>query len=371
MPKEFAFATFLVFTTSMLNAQTTLTSSEHAPRAGDSLTVTLLSTLPAIQTGRDALWDFSEAAMLGSHAVTFTGTDTVSAEEGGTVWRTALRNDTVLLTGFENRHTLMEFDTPLPLLRYPFSLGDSIHGCFSGIGVWCDRKFMRVWGEGATHADGEGSLMLPTGDTLRHVLLVHSVRRTWHADIDSVHTWSGLRRAVNREEADCPADTAFSPAVVSDTYAWYVPGDRHPVLRVEKASDALGSVSLTTMCPPGLQKDAGLDLENRPCQPAAPPAETGRAPDGESSPAALLTSHAFSYNAQAGSVTAAFCLSRPADVAVSLSDVAGVAWRTEERTYGAGGPHTITLSCAGLPHGQYAVRIACGAETFTEKFKVR
>jgi len=369
MPKEFAFATFLVFTTSMLNAQTTLTASEHAPRAGDSLTVTLLSTLPTIQTGRDALWDFSEAAMLGSHAVTFTGTDTVSAEEGGTVWRTALRNDTVLLTGFENRHTLMEFDTPLPLLRYPFSLGDSIAGRFNGKGTWCGCYFMRVWGDGYTRVDGKGTLVIPGGDTLRHVLMVRNVRRAFHHIFNSIHTWDKLVHAAAHDNSGSFPDTLETAPVITDIRMWYAPGWRYPVLWSERTSKGTSASERVFLFPPESQMELACDMENECVRiPAAPQDPPDGAGAGRTK---AITGHNISTDSQKREVTASFTLSQPAEVSLSISDVSGISWRSVTRSYGTEGDYTVKVSYDGLPHGQYTVRFRCGLESFTEKFSVK
>ena len=70
---------------------------------------------------------------------------------------------------------------------------------------------MRVWGDGVTRADSEGTLILSSGDTLRHVLRVHSMRRTWQAGYDSIRTWGSLHNMVRQETREGLAleDTSF------------------------------------------------------------------------------------------------------------------------------------------------------------------
>ena len=63
-------------------------------------------------------------------------------------------------------------------------------------------------------------------------------------------------------------------------------------------------------------------------------------------------------------------LSGPACVSLLLSDASGITWRSASQAFDNGGDKLLTVSYAGLPHGQYAVRISCGTDTFTEKFSV-
>ena len=76
---------------------------------------------------------------------------------------------------------LTEADTVMRLERgertyYSQADGDSISGYFSGTGRYCDKLFLRRYGTYLTKADATGSLVLPEGDTLRHVLRLHTER---------------------------------------------------------------------------------------------------------------------------------------------------------------------------------------------------
>ena len=352
--------------------QTTLTWAGNGFRDGDSLVMRRVEGVSPGLTGRDTVWDFSDADTGRRHISQYIKyDDTISACDGGTSWRTVLRNDTLLLTGYENRHTLMEYDVPLPLLRYPFSYGDSILGSFHGRGVWCDRTYMRVWGDGVTRADGEGTLILPSGDTLRHVLRLHSIRRTWHTAYDSVRTWQRLREMVRQETREGLAfETTMTTPVVSETYTWYAPGRRYPVLRMENASDNTGSAAFAVAYPPESQLDLDYDMENALLRQRLDMDGGEGLPGARDDTFNAMASHTTDYNSSTNTVTVSFALSRPATVSLLLSDAAGVAWRSTEQSYDDGGSYSLSLSCAGLPHGQYALRVTCGTEVITEKFNV-
>ena len=352
--------------------QTVLTLAGNGFRDCDSLVMRRVGGVSPGPAGRYTVWDFSDADTGRKHILQYIQyDDTISAYDSGTSWFTVLRNDTLLLTGYENRHTLVEYDGPLPLLRYPFSYGDSIRGSFHGMGVWCDRTYMRVWGDGVTRADGEGTLILTAGDTLRHVLRLHSIRRTWHTAYDSVRTWHRLREVTRQETKEGLAlETTRTASVVSETYTWYAPGWRYPVLRMENATDGIGSATLAVIYPPESQQDLDYDMENALLrQQQGMDGGQGQL-IGQDDTFNVMSNHTIVYNSSANTITVSFTLSRPATVSLLLSDAAGVVWRSVAQSYDGGGSYSLSLSCAGLPHGQYALRVTCGTEVITEKFNV-
>jgi len=362
----FLFLAVLLFVRPSVYSQTTLTAAANAARDGDSLVMRHLDVASPGSAGRGVVWDLSGADP-GKRCILQYAVDSCSQTALGqyTSWRTVMSGDTLFLTGFENRHTLMEFDGPLPLLRYPFAYGDSIRGSFHGVGKWCDRTFMRVWGDGVTRADAAGTLILPSGDTLRHVLRTHTLRRTWQASVDSVRTWESLRHAASRDIV-CVKEAA-SP-VISEEFAWYAPGWRYPVVRLESTGDAQGTASLATLFPPVSQAGLPYDMENALLRPldGFPSPEKGHDPPG-----GAMTSRSAGYDPASGALTVTFTLSRAAAVSLLVSDVSGVAWRSAERTFGGSGTYTIALNCSGLPRGHYALRVTCGPDFFTDKFNVR
>ena len=351
------------------NAQFVLTKSCNGFREGDSLVMRKVDGVHPGMSGRVAVWDFSEAEIRRVHTLWYNMEgDSFSVNEGGTSWRTIVHGDTLWLKGFENRHTLIEYDEPLPLLRYPFSYGDSIKGIFHGTGKWCNRTFMRVWGHGITRAEGEGTLILPGGDTLRHVLMTRSVRRTYHITYDSIHTWEALRQAVARDSRGGMTDTAGIAPVVSEICSWYAPGWRYPVLRADQSSDPLGSATFAVLFPPESQLELDYDMENALVRQS--PDFRGNSHHTDDGGVHVLTSYSLSADPSAMELTLHLTLSGPACVSLLLSDASGITWRSASQAFDNGGDKLLTVSYAGLPHGQYAVRISCGTDTFTEKFSV-
>lgn len=364
----------IIISISVVKAQEALTFSANGFRDGDSLVMRIVDGFSPGKSGCDAVWNFSDVGTERFHTLQYElSGETFTILEDGTLWRTIIQGDTLMLKGFENRHTLIEYDEPLPLLRYPFSFGDSIQGRFHGIGKWCDHTYMRVWGDGITRADAMGTLILPTGDTLRNVIRIHSVRRTWHSNYDAIRTWTALREVVCQEEMrGITPHTSKAVPVITDTYAWYASGWRYPVLRMDTSTDGMGAKMLAVMYPPEAQAVLDYDMENDLLRQQMSMQEGNGYSGGEQdAPVNAISNHDISYDTSTGTATVSFSLTRPASVSLLLSDVAGVEWRSKEQSYDSEGTYTLSLNCSGLRHGQYAMRIVCGSDIYTEKFSIR
>lgn len=105
--RKYTIILILSFLTQLcIKAQTTIALSNNGFRDGDSLVMRKVDgTLPGM-SGRDAVWDFSDAVTRRVHTLRYDlEGDTFSAHEGGTSWHTVVSSDMLWLTGFENRHT--------------------------------------------------------------------------------------------------------------------------------------------------------------------------------------------------------------------------------------------------------------------------
>ena len=105
--RKYTIILILSFLTQLcIKAQTTIALSNNGFRDGDSLVMRKVDgTLPGM-SGRDAVWDFSDALTRRVHTLRYDlEGDSFSAHEDGTSWRTVVNDDTLWLTGFENRHT--------------------------------------------------------------------------------------------------------------------------------------------------------------------------------------------------------------------------------------------------------------------------
>jgi hypothetical protein len=107
-------------------------------------------------------------------------------------------------------------------------IGDSVEGYFHGRGTYCNRIALRNYGHYHTKVVKQGSMILPEGDTLRNVLLVHTERiegEQYHPDIyhDSLCVYT-IDSVMTRLQTDSTLATIHIDR-------WYAPGYRYPILK--------------------------------------------------------------------------------------------------------------------------------------------
>ncbi|MCP9612906.1 T9SS type A sorting domain-containing protein [Coprobacter tertius] len=179
------FRNILVFlfllSSSILSGQLCLTRQYNQPRVGDVLKWTRTTYQPADSTGKDCVWDFSKVKAGGPVESVSYGFDvrdgSIVKEAFSTRFYYHDEGDTVFLKGYENESSIVRHVFPRPLFCYPFAYGDSVSGYLYTRGKYCDRLSLEQLGTGHTVVDGEGILILPGKDTLRHVLQITTTER--------------------------------------------------------------------------------------------------------------------------------------------------------------------------------------------------
>lgn len=248
-----------------------LTSPANAPREGDLLHEVQVAPPDVGEAGRGRMWDFSDLhEMDGKLKVEYLlpsdTTDTLMAIARRTRRYTLLRGDTLLSPGTENNQWLIRYTMPETLLRYPFAYGDSLSAPFHGTSQYCERTYCRTFGHTTVKADASGTMVTPGGDTLRHVLRLHVVRREG-ADLLPVYTRPAMEALLD----SLPPFTADSVhgrmqgdrlLRTTDTYHFFAGGYRYPVLTV--TTEAYGDDSATEAfyLSPREQETLAYDPEN-------------------------------------------------------------------------------------------------------------
>ena len=132
---------------------------------------------------QDMVWDLSDMEELDNrHKVCYTEVYDkplqVAGIENSTRHYYEQRGDSLLTWGYENNLTRTEYDRPVLLLHTPLVFGSRHEGLFHGTEAYCEKVFSRVFGSYEVTVDGTGMMLLPNGDTLRHVSRVHLRERT-------------------------------------------------------------------------------------------------------------------------------------------------------------------------------------------------
>ena len=322
---------------------------------------------------QDAVWDFSHDELDGKDfRQTFflwsdsTGTQALCSEKG-TRTSYVLRGDTLVITGYHNSLTRMEYDEGESWLRFPMRVGDCLTGTFHGRGTYCDKLAMRTYGRYRTKAERLGTMVLPDGDTLRNVLHLKTERIS-AARYYPIALRDSLRPA-NKDSVmlwlDTDSDT--TRAVIA---RWYVPGCRYPVLEARTLFHGTESAPYFTLAlyyPPSVQAEQQRSAASHNSLErmfvAGNMADIGAVPDGNGGKGESavdgtdgnqsIRNVVVSTSGQ--TVTVSYELTEDATVKAMVCNVAGMVLRQESQSGVAGTNNEMAINCVGLRHGQYVL----------------
>lgn len=226
--------TFFLFLIPPLAASGQITQSQNVIRAGDKIVKQQVSYIDPGDPGEEILWDFSalkpineeyvleymEPALV-NDSIYILGRDTfpktaiskgelIIGIEHYTAYYYRVADSRVTLLGFENPVTLMHYSVPPPVMEFPFSYKQTSTALFKANGAYSQQFPFESKGEVQINVDAYGRMILPSGDTLDHVVRVKN--RTF------------LQTA--------PTDQSTSEALTEmtiESYRWYVSGYRYPI----------------------------------------------------------------------------------------------------------------------------------------------
>lgn len=324
-------------------------------RADDTWTRIPVTFIPAEEEPAETVWNLSGMDVSGNRrevrleAADSTGGIAVTENRTRYLYRQA--PDSLLLTGYENRNVLAEYDAPKLLLRIPLTMGATYESDYHGTAAHGEKLFMRVFGHCRAEVDAEGMMILPQGDTLRQVTRVHLHDISAEQHCPGIRTWQALRQLAD-SIAPYTADsvrlymTDGRPLTVTDTYQWYATGYRYPVLEaviikdgqtVEYAQSYYGDPHCQQLL---------SDEENETLRGELAAAEHQDDPH-----------HSAAQNVNIGingtTLTVSYDLTEDARVTALLSSVGSIVYRQQAQTGQAGDACQMTLSCDGLLPGQY------------------
>lgn len=337
-------------------AQTTLTSSRNMIREGDVLSRKQIENGNIGQRGENLVWDFSEVQMQKRTSrqkyANVPDTSLLVCTENETRYYYDYQGDSLLLKGFENNLTKLNYVRPQAMLRFPVQYGDSIGGVYEARGLYCDRQSLHCYGRYKTIADGSGVLVLPSGDTLRNVLRV----RTFSQGIDRL---SARNRKTDMSYSN---DTLH---VARETIRWYAAGYRYPIIE-SMAMVAKGNRRHSAMyyCPPEEQLRLALDDGNRQYR------ENIQQNNYRNDAKGTDITYRFTQNRESRWLSVDFCLSERQQVDFILADSRGIVHRSKSCKGEAGVSQTIDISYSGLRRGQYVLYICVNGKQYAEKFNI-
>jgi len=203
-----------------------ITYLHNGPRIGDEIVKQQVEYKDPGRQGENVIWDFSNLESINEeYILAYTepylidnnfyilGKDTVQSgdvlkgeliigTEHYTMYYYRIINDKLYVTGHENPTTLLQYTKPLLTNHYPLNYNDRFSESYKSEGLYSSRIPFRTEGEVQIQADAYGMMILPGGDTLKHVLRTKTIQSILHDKTD--------------------------PTIL-ENYKWYSKGYRYPV----------------------------------------------------------------------------------------------------------------------------------------------
>lgn len=370
-----------VIMSSSLFAQSSLSGSYNLPRPGDHLIKQQVVFKSPGPGGIQVLWDFSEQEPVNEdyelkYSSLLPSSDTIVGTEHQTMYYYHSRGDSLLLSGFENPTTLIQYRKPEALLVFPFPYGRTFTDYFDGKGNYCDRLSIHIQGKSIVTADGMGQIVLPGGDTLQHVLRLYTMKKIAErmnpiSEPDTILFSDSIPFALNRDSIDHHLSNDSTHMEV-ETWRWYAEGFRYPVFEtikstVYKFNDSYQHFETSFYYPPHEQYyDLTNDPENQEKRDIADEKRENKLfNSGDDEANGQATSNYHLDNQE--NLHIEYTVNDLANVTIALYDLQGRQLSDIRKTAQIEGRYKEILSLSHLPKGEYLLRIAINNDVYGEK----
>lgn len=389
-------ALFLFFAMEM-TAQTTssynsVASSSHTLRVGDHLSKHIVDYTIRQDTLQNVLWDFSamEAAS-GRHRVRYSAAynmeNTIAGTENNCRYYYKQSADSIILCGWENNLVKVEYDRPELQLVTPLTYGMRHEGLFHGSMVYCERMFFRIFGSYSAGVDATGSIILPSGDTLRHVSRIHIHRHTIEQHFPHIATEKDLRQYIDSispytSDSILRHLTADRNIKETDTYRWYAAGYRYPILEVTTANGAGNRQSVTSYYFPPEEQEGLDDADNETIRQQIAAGLYGRGTDyasngyhnsgnshDSSTPATPFNN--VSIQTHGSTISISYDLTTPATVTAMVCDISGMVYRQTTQNGVTEVSNQLSVDCSGLRHGEYVLYLNTNGAVHSQNVSIK
>lgn len=238
----------LIFCPLLLFGQINL--QHNGLRSGDELIKQQVDYKDPGRSGENVIWDFGKlksvndeyslvysSPVLQEDSYYVMGYDTIQYKdidknsliigtEHNTMYYYQIKDNQLLLLGHENPTNLLHYTQPIVTATYPTNYKQSQTNSYQSEGIYSGKIPFDTKGSVRTQADAYGALILPTGDTLSHILRIKTVQSI-----------SEIIRSINPEMND-------SLEMVVESYKWYSKGYRYPIFETIKALNTTDSLNI-------------------------------------------------------------------------------------------------------------------------------
>lgn len=348
MFRTITFIIVLLFFQLAIEAQIILDKEHNLPLADDELCKVLVDEIDYNSKVIDLTDKILEPKQYIVKYISKSGYPTVELIKTGDGMRFnySLRGEELFLNSYENNQMRVAFQNPLKVLAYPFSVGDSLGSSFEGTGMYVDKIPYTCIGENSIQCHSLHTLVTPAGDS-----------------IQPVYTLCNARSSVYKLKHD-----KTNRQVTIEYLSSYTPGYRYPILETINYCEGKKTVSSVSYYYP-LDEQTYLehDVTNLEILRKLEKNNNGACSEKQEH----LIDYDFSFQPTNRQVQISYSTSENCVIDFVLASVGGIVYQHLSKRAQAHKASSLSLSCTGLPRGQYAVYISIGSEKYTEKFNIK
>jgi len=211
-----------------------ITMNNHAPRAGEEIIKQQVEYKDPGRSGENVVWNFKELKNINpeykikyftprvyNDSLYIMGKDSfpvsqvnkedlLVALEHNTMYHYRFADNKLLLLGHESPTTIMKHEEPILIYNYQAAFNQEYNKNYHSIGLYSGRVPLASTGNITLTCDAAGKMILPSGDTLLHVIRIKS-KQTIIED-DSISHASNDKLSM-----------------IIENYRWFAKGYRYPV----------------------------------------------------------------------------------------------------------------------------------------------
>lgn len=327
----------------------TISKEYNQPRHGDIIYIQKTNSAHIGDSGPDIIWNFSYAESQGNSTIAYQVIDStiIKITDKG-IEHFSLKGDSLLLFKQENQNKELRHLSPSLVNHYPIHYSDILNTTYAGEGKYCDRFFIREKGTIHVEADGYGSLVLPSADTLRNTTRICTITTT----------------AIQMHKDSCKKDSDFNKHVVTEHYQWYSAGYRYPVF------ETIIQTSYNMMDPiASFQESYWLDLDSVSVLRDSVNEEIKRKEEKEyQKPDDIFH---YSIRTENKKIIVDYDLDIDTNIRIIVADITGVLHKNIYQHCIADNGQSIIIDCNDMRHGQYIIYINVNGNIYSHNTKIK
>lgn len=350
-------------------------------RSGDELIKQQVDYKDPGREGDNVIWDFGKlksvndeyslvysSPVLQENSYYVMGYDTIQnrdidknsliiGTEHNTMYYYQLKGNQLLLLGHENPTNLLHYTQPVVAATYPTNYKQNQTNSYQSEGIYSGKIPFDTKGTITTLADAYGAIILPSGDTLSHVLRIKTVQSI-----------SEIIRSIDPAMND-------SLEMVVESYKWYSKGYRYPIfetIRAINTTDTLNTQEYQTafFFPPQEHLYLDDDKDNLAVLDSLWDLEHKKDIDNPitNPDNGMKLSYNFYPNPVISQLTLEYYLESTTAVNVTIYSMEGKLIKNLPISKQDKGLHTEYIDCSNLAKGTYILSIQANEKVTSDKF---